>query len=135
MADYRQIIKTEVIRLCDEYYDSETLGCAVSSLKNDITDFIDSLPDADNGIVIRGKAYGGIEHWLYNIHAQLLNKWYNEAMKHKDGTKLADIPELEPLAQDVENFRAMCKRFLGYEYKGTLGFEDFVDINDDTKKE
>jgi len=129
MADYRQIIKTEVIRLCDEYYNSETLGCAVSSLKNDIISFIDSLPDADSGIVIRGKTYSGIEHWLYNIHARLLNKWYNEAMKHEDGTKLKDIPELEPLAQDVEDFRAMCKRFLGYEYKGTLGFEDFVETD------
>lgn len=79
---YKDEVIKIVERLCDEYYDTETLGCAVSSLKRDIIDAVKAIPE---GRVIC-KSVGKIESMSYDIDNGLMfEAWiWGDGYRNKD---------------------------------------------------
>ena len=73
-----------------------------------IIDDVEYVPKDSVRIEVHGVRYNSIEHWLFNIHAQLINKWVNE---YKEGT----VTNKETL-QEITDFENFVEKHLGFKY-------------------
>lgn len=73
------------------------------------------VPQDYNKVTVGGIEYDNVAHWLTNIHARLLNKWFN---KIKDG-------EPAPASDDITEFECFVEKYLGFiPPKDGHGFEE-----------
>ena len=92
-----------------------------------IIDGIRHIPENQNFTTIRGVYYNNVAHWLYNIHAIMVNKWCDTV---KDGENPDDSPELVALLKRIHDFEDYTKKYLGFKYVHEDGHYQFVECPD-----
>ena len=82
------------------------------------------------GVVdVNDRVFLGVGSWLMWIHGCLLEVWF-DMMKHHEGEKISDVPELVAVGKMIEEFREFCRVYLGFDYKENDGFIDRKDGGD-----
>lgn len=73
-----------------------------------IIDGVKYVSENDVGVTVRGVTYSSVAHWLFNIQADLINKWINTA---EDGKAPAtDIDEYKRITE----FQKFSEEYLGF---------------------
>lgn len=92
-----------------------------------IIDGIRYIPENQNFTRVRGIDYDNVANWLYNIHAVMVNKWFNTV---KDGENPDDSPELCALWKRIHDFEDYTEKYLGFKYAHEDGHHQFVECGD-----
>lgn len=90
-------------------------------------DGVKYIPENEKTIIVHGIEYMDIENWLLNIRAKLIGEWCDIAKKH-DGEVLSDIPELEKKSNEIDEFKRLCVKYLGFE-ETSCGFRELPYTN------
>lgn len=94
---------------------------------NVVIDGVKYIPEDEKLIKVHNLEYTGIDAWLLNIHAYLLDRMIREFAANP-GKALKDIPSAVKWSKKVNEFKYLCEEYLGFKY-------DYDGFNDDADGE